>query len=380
MRLRHGEDCRGLAEGASVRDPGIEIIELRSNVSAMSLCQVDAEPVTLLGMKTLRILLVLIVAAMTAVAVPVINSQIASASSKAGVPPQLVIIDTDIGDDIDDAFALALALRSPELKILGVTTTFGDTELRAKLVTRFLSAVDRRDIPVLAGPATKTDNVMTQAAYARRAHMPKDETHPAGVDFILKEIKEHPGQITLIAIGPLFTVQAVIEKDLATFKKLKRVVIMGGSVYRGYDDAKTGARRPPDAEWNINRDPAGAKALLGAGVPVFMMPLDSTQVHLETKDREQIFSHGSPLTDQVALLYHQWMAGTEWHSPTPTLFDPVAVTYAFRPDLCPGKPMHIDVDDKGFTRPGEGTSNAQVCLQSDEKSFLELLLKRVAGE
>jgi inosine-uridine nucleoside N-ribohydrolase len=62
------------------------------------------------------------------------------------------------------------------------------------------------------------------------------------------------------------------------------------------------------------------------------------------------------------------------------LFDPVAVTYVFKPELCPTKPLHIDVDDKGFTRPGEGEPNAQVCLQSDEKGFLELLLKRVAGE
>ena len=304
------------------------------------------------------------------------NSQQGSTGpTKADGAPQLVIIDTDIGDDIDDAFALAL--RSPELKILGVTTAFGNTELRARLVDRYLGAVGRSDIPVNAGVATKTDNVMTQAAYAKQA---PERKHLDGVDFLLKQIRTHPGQITLIAIGPLFNVQAAIERDPTVFKKLKRVVIMGGSVYRGYDDAKTGGRRPPDAEWNINRDPAGAKALLAAGVPVFMMPLDSTQVHLETKDREQIFSHGSALTDQVTLLYHEWVAGTEWHSSTPTLFDPVAVTNAFRPDLCPAKPMHIDVDDKGFTRPGEGTPNAEVCLQSDEKGFVELLLKRVAGE
>ena len=69
--------------------------------------------------------------------------------------------------------------------------------------------------------------------------------------------------------------------------------------------------------------------------------------------------------------------GSEGHSPTPTLFDPVAVTYSFRPDLCPAKPMHIDVDDKGLTKPGEGDPNAQVCLQSDEKGFLDLLLQRL---
>jgi purine nucleosidase len=286
---------------------------------------------------------------------------------------QMVIIDTDIGDDIDDAFAIALALRSPELHILGVTTTFGNTELRARLLDRYLKAVGRTDIPVAAGPASKTDNVFTQAAYARQA---PERTHEAGAEFILKEIRKYPGAITLIGIGPLVTVQAAIERDPATFRKLKRVVLMGGSIARGYD-GKDGEQRPADAEWNINRDPAGAQALLAVGVPVFMMPLDSTQIHLEADKREEIFAHGSPLTDQLTLLYHQWAAGTENHSTTPTLFDPVAVTYTFRPDLCPAKPMHIDVDNEGFTRAAPGTPNAEVCLRSDEKGFLQLLLNRV---
>jgi purine nucleosidase len=295
---------------------------------------------------------------------------------RAAVEPQPVIIDTDIGDDIDDAFALALALRSPELRILGVTTTFGDTELRARLLDRYLAAVGRSDIPVAAGPATKTNNVLTQATYA--LHGP-EKRHREGAEFLLDQIRRHPGQITLIAIGPLFTVQAAIERDPGTFRKVKRIVLMGGSIYRGYD-GRAGEHRPTDAEWNINRNPAGAKALLAVGVPVYMMPLDSTQIHLEPAEREKIFGHGSPLTDQLTLLYHQWIAGTESHSATPTLFDPVAVTYAFRPDLCPAKPMRLEVDDKGFTRPIEGDPNANVCLQSDEDGFLRLLLERVAGD
>jgi purine nucleosidase len=311
------------------------------------------------------------------IAVAAFSASIISAKAQSSsTAPQLVIIDTDIGDDIDDAFALALALRSPELKILGITTTFGDTELRARLVDRYLAAVGRSDIPVAAGPPTKNDNVFTQAAYAKQAPQRK---HDEGADFILQQIRQHPDEITLIGIGPLFTVQAAIERDPATFRKLKRVVIMGGSVYRGYGNDSNGKPKPPEPEWNIDRDPAGAKALFASGVPVFMMPLDSTQVQLQTKERELIFSHGSALTDQVTLLYHQWMAGSEWHTQTPTLFDPVAVTYTFRPDLCPAKPIHIDVDDKGLTAPGDGKPNAQVCLVADEKGFLDLLSTRLTA-
>jgi purine nucleosidase len=293
-----------------------------------------------------------------------------------GALPQLVILDTDIGDDIDDAFALALVLKSPELKLLGITTAYGDTELRARLVDRYLDAVGGENIPVAVGVPTSHTNVFTQAAYARQAPKAK---HLDAVDFLLGQIRQHPGEITLISIGPLNNVEEAIKRDPATFRRIKRVVMMGGSVYRGYD-GRDGDRRGPDAEWNINRDPAGARALLASGVPVFMMPLDSTQVHLETKEREEIFATGSLLTDQLTLLYHQWKAGTDGHPDAPTLFDPVAVAYAIRPELCPISPFHLDVDEKGFTRPVDGAPNAQVCLKSDEKGFLEILTGRITKD
>jgi inosine-uridine nucleoside N-ribohydrolase len=347
-------------------------------------------------MKTSQILFVLaaLVAASGAA------SQTPSAGRPPLGPPDLVILDTDIGDDIDDAFALALALRSRDLRLVGITTEYGDTELRAKLLERFLWSTCDILIPVVPGAPTPHSNVFTQAAYAHwravndcigpRFYFPykdkkeedavaREQKQDDAAGFILDRIRDYPGQITLIAIGPLFNVQAALERDPAAFRKVQRVVLMGGSIYRGYD-GKNGERRPPDAEWNVSRDPAGLRALLASGVPVFMMPLDSTQIHLETRERDAIFSHGSPLTDQLTLLYHQWLAGTEGHPPAPTLFDPVAVAYAIRPELCPAKPMRLEVDDKGFTRPVDGAPNAQVCLQSDEKGFLELLLGRIAGE
>jgi purine nucleosidase len=311
--------------------------------------------------------------ALLAASLPLAADLRAQSASPAKTSPQLVILDTDIGDDIDDAFALALVLRSPELHVVGITTEFGDTELRARLVDRYLAAVGRTDIPVMAGVATDATNHFTQADYARGG---PDHRHGKGVDFLLAQIRAHPGQITLIAIGPLFNVQAAIERDPATFRQLKRVVIMGGSVYRGYDGGKPGANKPPDPEWNIRCDPAGLQALLGVGVPVFMMPLDSTQVHLELPLLTSIFSRGTALTEQLSLLYHQWAQGRQW--PLPTLYDPVAVTYTFHPDLCPTTPMHIEVDSKGDTKPAAGKPNAQVCLKSDEKGFLNLLVGRIS--
>jgi purine nucleosidase len=294
-----------------------------------------------------------------------------SARSQAPVKPQLVLLDTDIGDDIDDAFALSLLLKSPEVRLLGITTAYGDTELRARLLDRFLAAVGRTDIPVAVGVPNKPANVFTQAAYARRE---ADRKHRDGVEFLLSQIRLHPGEITLIAIGPLGDLHAAIARDPATFRRLRRVVIMGGSVHRGYGPDGT----PPQVEWNTGRDPAGMRALLAAGVPVFVLPLDSTQISLPQADQDRIFSFGSPVTDQLTLLYHQWRALNDWHGTSPTLYDPVAAAYAFKPELCPMQPMRLNVDDKGMTVPAAGAPNAHVCLKSDEKGFLELLVSRIA--
>jgi len=284
-----------------------------------------------------------------------------------------VIIDTDIGDDIDDAFALALAVRSPELRILGVTTTFGDTETRAKIVDRFLGEVGRADIPVRAGKVTVTTNPMSQRRYAEGGHFTK-ASHGDAADFLLEEIRRYPGEITLIGIGPLMDVGAAIDRDAATFRQLKRVVIMGGSIRRGYGDLGYTPPVPPMAEWNIMNDIASAQKLFAAGVPLYVMPLDSTQLKLDEVKRAFLFSQGTPVTDALTVLYHLW--GQQ----TPTLFDPMTVAFVLRPELCPVQAMHIRVDDKGFTREEPGPANAQVCLDSNPDAFFRFVLPRLAAK
>jgi purine nucleosidase len=287
--------------------------------------------------------------------------------------PEKVIIDTDVGDDVDDAFALALAVRSPELQVLGVMTTFGDTEARAKIVDRFLGEVGRGEIPVLAGKAAVTKNPMSQRKYGEGGHFSK-ASHGDAVEFLLEQIRKYPGEITLIAIGPLMNVGAAIDKDAAMFRKLKRVVLMGGSVRRGYGDLGYTAAVPPMAEWNILNDVASAQKLFAAGVPLFVMPLDSTQLKLDEVKRAFLFGQGTAVTDQLAVLYHLW--GQE----TPTLFDPMTVVFVLRPELCPVTGLRIRVDEKGFTREEPGVANAQVCLDSNSEDFFRFYLRRVAGE
>lgn len=285
-------------------------------------------------------------------------------------PPEKIIIDTDIGDDVDDAFAVALALRSPELQIVGITTAFGDTETRAKLVDRLLGEVGRQDIPVAAGVATQTKDNFSQRRYAEGGHFAR-ASHPKAVDFMLEQIRRYPGEITLVAIGPLGNVGALIDRDANAFRKLRRVVLMGGSIYRGYGDVGYALPRGPQPEWNILNDVSSAQKLFAAGVPIFVMPLDSTQLKLDEVKRAILFRAGTPLTDALTLLYHEW--GQE----TPTLFDVMTVAYILDPQLCPATPLRIRVDEKGSTLVEPGTPNAQVCLDSDSDLFFRFFMRRM---
>jgi len=286
-----------------------------------------------------------------------------------------IIIDTDIGNDIDDAFAVGLALQSPEFQILGISSAWGDTHLRARLLSRLLNETGRRDIPIAMGLATPSAGKLdsfTQARYAEGG--PANQNYPSAVDFLLDQIRLHPGEITLIAIGPETNLGAALDRDPATFHKLKRIVLMGGSVYRGYSQFNYGKTHGPDPEWNIICDIHAAQKVFTSGVPLYVMPLDSTQIKLQELERAEIFKAGTPLTDALLVLYAQWSHGTEL---TPTLFDAVVVAYATHPELCPTQPMRLRVDDQGYTRVESGAPNAQVCLHSSSDQFLEFFIPRI---
>jgi purine nucleosidase len=296
-------------------------------------------------------------------------------SASQATAKEKIIIDTDIGGDIDDAFAVGLALQSPEFKILGISSAWGDTHLRARLLSRFLKETGRADIPVAVGiakhPAGKLDT-LSQAPYAEGG--PADQNYASAVDFLLEQIRLHPGEITLISIGPETNLGAAIDRDAATFRKLKRVVLMGGSVYRGYSQFNYGKTHGPDPEWNIVCDIQAAQKVFSSGVPLYVLPLDSTQIKLQELERAAIFKTGTALTDALLVLYAQWSRGG---AQTPTLFDAVAVAYAIHPELCPAQPMRLRVDDQGYTRVESGAPNAQVCLRSSSDQFLEFFMPRI---
>jgi inosine-uridine nucleoside N-ribohydrolase len=289
-------------------------------------------------------------------------------------PPIPVIIDTDVGDDVDDAFALAVALQDPRLQVIGITTAWGDTRTRALLVRRFLATLGRHDVVVAQGPATPSKTPFSQKKWAEGA----TDTSPVpdAIDFIREQVRARPGGITLIGIGPLSNIEVLHQRDPDALHKLKQVFLMGGSIYVGYLRNGAVPDPQPSAEYNVRSAPSGLTALLESHVPVRMFPLDSTQIKFDEVRRDRLFAYGSPASDSLALLYHQWhlwAGGT-----TPTLFDVVPVISLAQPAICPVTNLRITVDERGYTRPVPGEPNVAVCLTIDENAAQRLIMDTLA--
>ncbi|HKT11275.1 MAG TPA: nucleoside hydrolase [Terriglobia bacterium] len=287
------------------------------------------------------------------------------------VPPKKtpILVDTDIGTDIDDAFALALVAHSPELKLLGVTTVSGDTHARARLAAKLLWEAGLRSVPVVAGEPGRPLPI-EQTRWARNFSSP--ELRPgSAVNFLDATLRSLPGKTTVVAIGPLTNIAALLQKDPAISKKISEIAMMGGSIYHGYGDDPT-----PVAEYNIAADPAAAQKVFSSGVHILMVPLDVTaMLQLHTADRHRVFTHLTPVTDALATLYNLW------NQRTPILFDPMAVAMLIDPSLCETKPLDVQVDVAGFTHVvNNGPPDATVALHTDPKKFFDFYLGRVAPE
>lgn len=278
-----------------------------------------------------------------------------------------VLVDTDIGTDIDDAFALALVSRSPELELLGVTTVSGDTHARARLAAKLLWMAGLRHVPVVAGEPGRPLPI-EQTRWADGFKSP--ELRPgSAIDFLDATLRRQPGKTTIVAIGPLTNIAGLLQKDPAIIRKISQIVMMGGSVHHGYGDDPT-----PVAEYNIAADPTAAEKVFTSGVRILMVPLDVTaMLQLHAAGRHRVFTSLTPLTDSLGILYNLW------NQRTPTLFDPMAVAMVIDPGLCQTTPLHIEVDSNGFTRVVDNDApNATVALQTDPQKFFQFYLSRVA--
>lgn len=283
-----------------------------------------------------------------------------------------VIFDTDIGTDIDDAYALAQILHSPELQLIGVTTVSGDAVARARLAARLLAVAGRPEIPVYAGTSTATQ-YMKQVEWAGAFASPALH-ESGGVEFMRQQINARPGEITIIAVGEMTNVAALLESEPGLGAKIKAIALMGGSIRRGY---APGAK--PEPEWNIKSAAAAARTVFTSGVPLLIAPLDSTaDLKLTAAWKVRIFARGTPLNDALAALDFVWRHTNHWQGTDPTLFDNLAVALIATPGIVPLTPLHLVVEADGLTREvADRPPNAQVALTSDVRAFLEYFTARL---
>ncbi|GBR56812.1 nucleoside hydrolase [Gluconobacter sphaericus] len=287
-----------------------------------------------------------------------------------------VIIDTDVGTDIDDAFALALAAASPDLKIDLIMASSGDTDARAKLARRFLDMAGRTDIPVTRGPSTLHAEALSQKSWAQG----QENYHkyfPDAVEKALQLLRTQPNHtITLIGLAPPSTIAAMISRDSIAFRRLRAIVLMAGSIHHGYGKIAGTNSSTPSLETNASLDPSALRAILTSGVPIQLMPLDATEVALSKFAAEQIFHAHTPVTDSLQELTQQWAAKSAY-GPIPTLFDVVPVAYLIQPNICTLVPMHLSVSERGDTVQSSGPENVSACLSVNSKAVVNLLVQRI---
>ena len=303
--------------------------------------------------------------------------------------PAKIVIDTDIGTDVDDALALGLALGSPELDLVAVTTVYGDVDVRTRMVRKLLHLAGRPTVPVGAGirePLLRSRPVYWAGHEGEGLLVPGDASlsdgAPHSVDLLIETILAHPGEITLVPIGPLTNVAVALTREPAIASRLRGIVMMGGVVRA----ANSIELRLPWVEHNIRCDPEAAHIVLKCKAPITMIPLDVTlQVTIDRVGLERIRAAGSPLAlavgDQLARYPRFARMGTTF------THDPLAVAMAIDRTFCRTAPLHVEVETRGDLTAGatvalpptlDRPANVEVCVEVDAARFQEFLVSRLA--
>ena len=307
-----------------------------------------------------------------------------------------VLIDTDPG--IDDAIALLLALRSPELEVRGISVVHGNVPVDAGTANTFkvLDLAGRPEVPVARGaaapllrPATHAEIVHGRDGLAELIPPPEEFAlhEDYGPGFLVHTLEEAGEAMTIITLGPLTNMAIALLSAPAAAERIERIVIMGGAV-------RVEGNVTPSAEFNIYADPEAAAVVLRSGVPVTLVGLDVTMkatVTGETGRRlaeaeEPVERFVGQLISHIAGVYRTYygMDGMAMH-------DPLAVAVAIDPSLVRTEPLHVEVETGAGLAAGRtiadfwkipeprGEPNADVALDVEAEKFDELLWTRLLG-
>ena len=273
-----------------------------------------------------------------------------------------ILLDTDPGNDIDDAVAISYLLKQPRCELLGITTVSGPVAKRAAIAEVLCRSVGRTDVPIVAGRSEVLSYGQGQpwcAQYEPIQHIPHslDYTENRAVDFLRETIRARPGEITLVSIGPFMNLALLFALDPEIPFLLKGLYSMAGKFFVGNEP-----------EWNCLIDPVATSMVLKAPQPAHhWFGLDVTTQCTMDPDEVSAKFVGQPL-ETVIPMAQNWFG----HAKKMVFHDPLAVATIFRPELCAFRRGRVASDARtGATYFTEGPGNDLVAHTVDREAFFD---------
>lgn len=282
-----------------------------------------------------------------------------------------IILDTDLGDDIDDTWALCMLLGMPDVDVRLITTAAGNAPAKTRLIAKMLERAGRTDIPIGTGLSSGTGK-MNQAEWLGDYDLTEypGTVHSDGVDAIIDAIHASSETTTLLVLGPQMNLKAALERAPDIAQKA-RVIAMAGSVYTGYNGKE--GRQP---EWNVVCDIAAAQAVFAASWEVTIAPLDLCGTLMLTGDRyRRVLESPSPLAQVIMENYAVWTNRKHYAADASSvLFDTAAVYLAVDDAFCDMETIKLVVDDQGNTVPDESGRPVRCGMRWKNRGAFEALL------
>lgn len=312
------------------------------------------------------------------------------AMEKSRIP---VILDTDIGDDIDDTWALAFLLNCPEFDVKLIVSATGDTVFRAKVIAKMLERCNRTEIPIGIGKPTPSEfakpfgnyngHPYYQRTWVNNFNMAdyKGKVYNDGIDAMIEMIMKSDEPITVIAIGPLPNLAEALRRQPLVAEKSK-VVGMLGSIRRGYNNSGKLAR-----EWNVATYVDEAQIVFNSPWSMMITPLDTCGiVKLVGKKYRRVAESKNPVAEVVLDAYQSWLERPgyppekRWdiNQSSSTLYDTVAIYLAMSTDLFKMEEVEISVDTNGYTLIDNNAKTVNCAMEwKDLNAFEEFLVSRI---